>query len=331
MFEQITDYLNENKYIGIIIVLALAIIVLWIYNSCSCLVSESFDQGGQTCSCSPAQDETFYTQFVMGNSNLVNFKCTYKGTDYYLANVQLSSCSNQEHIDCTAAVLVLMPVSDVNTQLQQYLTNVQTDTTICNTTNKLKCLGGLTPPVSEEQEEVCMKPSQLCNSPRMFYHDFNVMQANSSSGVRKYLIKGTAIPERNNVITPTLFNQNLYDGATVKNLMCADTYSYSPTNSPEFVEVMVIERLDSSGIASIVGASSQLKIKLKFNTKIYIPSKTGFTALNDPTTGNPQTKPTYIGICPDLTCNMTGSQYPRVCLYDDPFDPNVLEFEPLLV
>jgi hypothetical protein len=334
MLEQIINYFNNNKPIGIIIVIILIILVLWLYNS----QKESFD-GGQTCNCA-VQDETFYSQYVFGKSNLVNFKCSYNGSDYYLANMKLSNCSSQEAVDCNTSALVLMPVNDADEQLKKYLTDIQINTEICNTANKIKCLANYSsadPPIipTMMQEEACNEPSELCNSTRMFNTDFNVIEATTSTGGRKYLIKGTAVPSQNNFLIPTLLNQSLYDSNTVKNIMCSDTYEYSPKNNPDFAEVAVVEKLYTN-FGSIIGGSNPLRIKLKFTTKMYVPTTNSqgvktYLSLSDPTTGLPNTKSTYIGICSDLICNNEGKQYPRVCLYDDATDPNVLDFEPLLV
>jgi hypothetical protein len=350
MLEQINEYFNNNRTIGLILAISLLVIVLWIYNSCNCLVKESFgnndnnnsnnsnnsnNNSTQICNCSPPQDETFYSQYVLGHTNMVNFKCTYNGTDYYLANMKLSECSNQEQVDCMASVLVLMPVTEVNEKLTQYFKDIQTDSDICNTTNKIKCLSNYTSPTSE-QEESCSIPSASCTTKRMFNHDFNIIEAKSSSGSRKYLIKGTAVASRNSSLIPTLLNQSLYDSPdNVKNLMCSDQYDYSPLNNPEFAEVSIIERLITNS-GGVIGGTNPLRIKLKFITRTYILSKdkTGkpiYMALSDPTTGKPTTRSTFVGVCPELTCNSAGKQYIRLCLYDESTNQNVLEFEPLLI
>lgn len=332
MIENIIEYFNHNKLASVLLIVLLILVVIYICSLSQCPKQqelENFSSPKVSCN-QPPTDEQFYTTFVQNKSHLINFKCSFNNIDYYLATVKKTDCTTSESVDCNASNLILINCSDVDVLLDKYLTNNITESSICNSTKKIKCLAGLTSP-TPEQEEQCALPTPSCEQHRQFMHDFNVTEIVSVDNlVRKYLIKGTSIPLVNGASIPTLFNQWLYFDKNI-NHMCGDDYQNRKLTGSDMVEVMVVEDTGTKQISNIIGGlENPLKIILKFRTNTYIPgtdkNKNPINVLlNDK-------KNTYLGICPNLSCSYTnGKTYPRVCLYDDPLDSNVLKFQPMLV
>lgn len=327
MIENIIEYFNHNKLASVLLIVLLILIVIYICNLSQCPKRQELENF--SCNQQPT-DEQFYTTFVQNKSHLINFRCSYNNIDYYLVTVRKTDCSTSESVDCNASNLILINCSDVDVLLDIYLKNNITETLICNATKKIKCLSDLTYP-TPTQEEHCALPITACEQNRKFMHDFNVTEIVSADKlVRKYLIKGTSVPLFNGASVPTLFNQWLYTNKNI-NHMCGDDYDYNRSFGSDLVEVMVIEDTGTKQISNIIGGfESPLKIILKFRTNTYIQEK---DKNNNPiNVRSDDKKNTYLGICPNLSCSYTnGKTYPRVCLYDDPFDSNVLKFQPILV
>ena len=57
---------------------------------------------------------------------------------------------------------------------------------------------------------------------------------------------------------------------------------------------------------------------------------TTLTALND-CSGKPVYIPSYVGRCKSEKSCLGKTEFIRVCMYEDGLDPNVLEFEPVIV
>jgi hypothetical protein len=296
--------------------------------------------------CNVNTDNEFSAEFV-GIAKTINFKCTHDGVDYYLANMKTTDCTNTNtnNIECGNVVAILIPANDIKDLLSLYLKNIRVLKDKCNSNNKIDCLSIISDPNDENAKRACDKLYPVCENNRFFIHDFNVIKTNKPNAdidavnsVRtKYIITGTAVPGIEGTIYPTLLNQQLYHDKNI-NLLCGDYYNYGTPSIPkEYAEIVVVEK-DVTNTGGIIGGPlNAISIKLRFNTKIQAESKdaTGkitYTPLMD-NKGNPQLKQTYIGICTsNKTCKLSnGKNYPRVCLYDDILDTNVLQFTPILV
>ena len=339
MIEKISIFFNNNPLLGIIIVILL-VIIIWnlLKNTTKCQTPEKLEHLTQLPKCDMNTDHKFNTEFV-GPMKLINFKTVYNGKEYYLANMEMTKCQNKETKDCANAVLLLLEKHDIENLMLEYKKDLDTTKDICISTNKILCEKELPVTASEEEKQKCLLSHSTCDQHRHFYHDFNVkeiIQNTSDLAVRrKYIIKGSAIPMKDGSVKPTMLNQFLYNDSNI-NLLCADSYNYGQLNLPtEYAEIIISEK-ELTNDGGIIGGN-HLKIKLRFNTNVHIISKdtTGndvFTLLIDNITGKPKTKASYIGICLDKTCKTdSNKEYIRACLYDDIDNPNILEFEPILI
>lgn len=343
MIEEINKFFNDRPLIGLSLIILLILLLCFICNDntnnkLEHLTSDENNTQAILPMCTINTDQVFNSEFV-GASKVINFKCTIKDVDYYLTCVKTSEyeVDNPENKpDCTSAMLILVPAEEINTMLGQYSTDLETAEMICNSTMKIQCQQDTLPGAEEE----CQEQFEICKQPRLFLHDFNVVNASIKEYdpmvVRKYIIKGTAAPLINGVSSPTMFNQILYNDNGI-NFMCGDTYNYGQPNIPkEYAEVIIIER-NNEGSGSIIGGASSLKVKLKFNTILQLKKEdtdenVSYIPAIDQCTGKYKTKPSYMGICGmNKTCTKNGKTYQRVCLYDDILGGNVLEFEPIVV
>lgn len=339
MADNIIEYFNQNPLVGFFLIVLLLILFyfLFTYNRTTCenMVGSLPPSG----TCSQALDQKFYAQFV-GPSKLVNFKCRFKGKEYYLANMKKSRCQNKlndpnnpDNIDCSDSVMVLVEPSILDPQLQQYLSEISIDTKTCNYKRSLECYS------KNGSSEDCDREYKSCENTRMFNHDYNVSevtQINSGQVTRKYVVTGTATPMKSDQSDPTIFNSYLYNQFGYR-MMCGDMYPYgqNPNNNND-AEVMVIESVPTSNGGIIGGPQDTLKVRLKMESNDVVVGKnpSGFrtvTPLIDETTGKVQMKSTYIGACENITCVVDDISFIRICLYDDILNPNVLEFTPILV
>jgi len=292
--------------------------------------------------CDINTDNKFNMGFI-GHGKTVNFKCTYDGIEYYLANMEMTKCKNRQSNDCTLNVIVLIPVTEITQMLNEYLKSIRVNTEKCNSNKRIDCLAALSENSSEEQKNKCMITHKSCDINRFYYHDFHVSpvtQSNPDNELtkrRSYVITGNANPDRTENITHTMLNQMLYYDYNI-NMLCGDHYNYKKQNSnTDYVELVVIETSPPENGGIIGAKSDSLKVKLRFTTKDQMinkekDGKITIVQIKD-NIGNNKIKSIYIGICPNKTsCKLqNGKSYPRVCLYDDIFNTNVLEFEPILV
>lgn len=350
MFKNIIDFFDNNQLLGVIIILFLIIVILWyIMNNHLCECSNNNEHLTMTNTsqishslpqCTSSVDIKFNASFV-GPNKLVNFKTVIDGKEYYLANVKLSECDTKQPEDCSGVAMVLIEKSDIDEMMKSYVKQMDIAKETCNADIKIKCTHNLPSSASEEDIQNCGKPHISCDQKRKFYHDFNVFDMSDptkASQTRKYIIKGTAVPNINDVSYPTMMNQSLYDNKNV-NLLCGDTFNYGQPNlSKDHADVIIIERdvLNDGGI--IRGTGNDIRVKFRFNTRdqLITHDKNGKKILspimdpNDPM-GGVKKIGTYVGVCPQTTCVSNGRTYKRVCLYPDIINPNVLEFEPILV
>jgi hypothetical protein len=288
----------------------------------------------------------FYPDFV-GNNKMINFVCTYKGEDYYLACCKVSNCTKQivalpmlPDPDCDNVSIILIKKNDVIKSLDEYLLDNNDNELICNFKKQLACKREkLLKKVLEKEEEQngCPLPTdETCKQKRMYVHDFVVSEIfvlgdTSTKDITqiKYLVRGTAAPLVNGSSFATLLNQHVASKFGLST-MCGDDYPYgADENEKEFGELM-IEKIDPN----INNGEKQFKILLKYAT-------TDNNINRDPITnkivvtpkivaGIPQKKTTYMGVGL-TTCMFNGFECPRVVLYDDKNNENVLSFIPKLV
>jgi hypothetical protein len=312
--------------------------------------------------CNDYMDNIFYNTMV-GASKLVNFRCTYQGKKYYLANMRTSDCgtytsitsdveSINPNIDCATVKMVLIDADAADTEIQEYINNLRIKSEECKQTQKTKCITELGPNRSMEEENQCtFEYEKICNPIRKYITDFiitEIIQTNLNSesseeidyngdthfGKRKYIISGTAIPMIDDNQIETMLNNYMYFDHGV-NYLCGDQYIGS---EKYYTQIDVIERnLGNRG--GIINASQpNIVVKLRMNVREVIAGIDRTTntekviPIIDQDTGKPNIKSSYIGVCNSaIACQMNQRIYPRICLYDNINDPNVLEFEPILV
>ena len=350
MFNDISKFFDNNLLYGIIIIICLCIILLYIINNKShCPIknehmTSSIQQPLPKCTNSP--DIKFNASYV-GANKLINFKTTMGGKEYYLANVKMSECYPNDQTDpsklkdlkdaddCNHVAMVLIEKSEIENMMQTYNKNLAIAKDTCNSSKKITCEHNLSHTPTPQDIQKCNIPDPSCNQHRKFIHDFNVIElidSNFASPMRKYIVKGTAVPNVNDNAYPTMLNQSLFDEHNV-NFLCGDTYNYGhPNLSKDHAELMIIERdiLNNGGI--IHGTGNEIRIKLRFNTRDQLISqdkdgKKILTPIMD-SDGKVKKIGSYVGVCQNQ--QKTCKSYHRVCLYTDIINPNVLEFEPIL-
>jgi hypothetical protein len=343
MIDEITKFLNDNRVIAILLVLLLSLLLYFIMQK-----NEMFEHmdNVQTTNnylpkCTINSDQEFNAQYV-GQSKIINFKCTIGDIDYYLACVKMTDYqvdNPDKTADCINSMLILIPVTEINSMLESYLKEMAAAEKICNSTLQIKCQHSLEASSAEDASSECLDTYPECQQTRLFIHDFNVVDVtpvtSNSMILRKYIIKGTALPLLNGKSSPTMFNNFLYNDKGI-NMVCGDTYAYGSPNIPKQYAELIISETIATNVGGIIGSTPILNVKIKFDTLQQIVSKVNGiekkTPLIDVCTGEPKTKPTYMGVCAaSQSCTKGNSTYPRVCVYDDIMNPNVLEFQPHLV
>jgi hypothetical protein len=369
MIKKISQYLDSHPLISILAIIALIILIIYVRNY-RCVDSEHMDgtltasttsttpqpivassakdsTGGQS-DCVKNNDATFNAMFV-GTTKLLNFKCSIKGKNYYLASVPVATCTNDassDGTDCMGSKMILIECDDADIQIANYIKTVKLNSEICNQTNRIKCIGNLPPNSSEELISRCSKVDPSCNPMRQYTTDFKVTEVQQTDPDkitrRHYNIFGVSQPLLNDSSVPSMLNGHLYSDQGV-NYLCGDMNS-SKDQSP--VQITIIEKDIQNRGGIIGGLNAPITIKLRMNASQLLSAvetitdpvtkkvtkKRNVVHTIDQKTGKKKTKPAYIGICDGaIECVMGQKKYPRVCLYDDVLDQNVLEFEPILV
>lgn len=343
MIKQINTFFNEKPIFGIILVILLLFTVY--YLSQSNTSSEHMGQVTQPIlpKCTISDDQQFNAQYVK-QSRILNFKCTVGGIDYYLACVKMTDyiANNPDKTpDCAQSMLILIPVTEIQAMLDDpvngYLAQMKLAEDVCNSTLNLKCKAIAQ---TDSAKSECSDTFTECVLPRFFLHDFNVVDvtpsdADVSTTLRKYVIKGTAIPSLNGQSSATMFNTFLINEQGI-NMVCGDKYSYGAPNIPkQYAEVIIIEK-PASTTGGVVNADPTMSVKIRFNALQQIISEvngvTKRTPIIDTCTGEQKVRATYLGVCnSNQTCTRGANTYPRVCVYDDIMNPNVLDFHPFVV
>jgi hypothetical protein len=353
MIDEITKFFNDKPIIAILLVLILSLLLYFIMQK-----NEMFEHMDSTPTtnnylpkCTINSDQEFNAQYV-GQSKIINFKCTIGDIDYYLACVKMTDyqvTNPDKTADCANSMLILIPATEINSMLENYLKDMATAEKICNSTLQIKChdTPSLVSPASPASPTSSDSPTSsecpatypACQQTRLFLHDFNVVDVtpvtSDSMILRKYVIKGTALPSLNGQSSPTMFNNFLYNENGI-NMVCGDTYAYGSPNIPKQYAEVVISETNVANIGGVIGSTSILKTKIRFNTLQQIITTTNGIQkkipIIDQCTGEIKTKPVYMGVCTAAqSCAKGNNKYPRVCVYDDIMNPNVLEFQPHVV
>jgi hypothetical protein len=337
MIKEINKFFNDRPVLGVILIILLLLAVYYISQNSSS--SEHMGQIPLLPKCTINDDQQFNAQYVLQAKN-INFKCNVKGIDYYLACVKMSDyvANNPNKTpDCAQSMLILVPATEIQTMLDNYMKDMNTAEKICNASMKIRCQESAQ---SDDAKSKCLDSYDNCKQTRLFLHDFTVVDitppnSDSSTVLRKYIIKGTAIPSMNGQSFPTMFNTFLLNEQGI-NMVCGDTYAYGAPNIPkQYAEVIITEK-STGNAGGVVSADPTLTVKIRFNALQQIISTTNGvtkrTPIVDQCTGEQKIKPTYLGICGDSqTCSKGTNVYPRVCVYDDIMNPNVLDFSPYVV
>ena len=337
MIEDISMFFDRKKSLGIAIILLLLFILYMLFYKDSEHMNQTAIQILPKCTMN--EDQYFNAQYIQ-RSKILNFKCNVKGIDYYLACVRMLdyNIENQNKTpDCVQSMLILIPATEIQSMLDSYIKDMQTAEKICNASLKIKCDGASTPNEHLSESEhlsECPNFYEVCKQTRLFLHDFNVVDVtppnSDQMSLRKYIIKGTAIPSIDGKSLPTMFNTFLLNEHGI-NMICGDTYAYGSPNIPkQYAEIIIIEKNGSTE------DTSNLRVKIRFNAlQQLVGNKNGQpkrTNIIDQCTGQPKTKPVYMGVCDSTRSVKKGSNtYLRLCVYDDIMDQNVLEFEPAIV
>lgn len=342
MIKEVNKFFNENKVLGIVLIILLLLVVYYISQ-----INTSSEHMGQITQqilpkCTINDDQQFNTQYVQ-QSKILNFKCNVKGIDYYLACVKMGDyiANNPNNTpDCSNSMIILVPATEIETMLVSYMKDMSIAENICNSSLNITCVGNAQ---TDSAKAECPTTFTSCVQTRLFLHDFNIVDvtpvnSDVSTTIRKYVIKGTALPALNGSSSPTMFNTFLINEHGI-NMVCGDPYAYgSPSVPKQYAEVIITEKSTNNNTGGVINVDPTMTVKIRFNAlqQIISPGTNGGVAtrtpLIDTCTGEKKIRPTYLGICNSTqTCTKGGNIYPRVCVYDDIMDPNVLDFQPYVV
>lgn len=259
---------------------------------------------------------------LIKNNRKINLKCNIDGVNYYLAQMQLTECDKKMETDCYNNITVLIPETQINSELNKYNKMINENTKICNISLQTK----------HPEKYPLGENINSCEIDRFYVHDFIVEEVTSKTDeIRKYLFKGTSIPNLDNSIHPTMLNQHLLNEKAI-NMLCSDNFAYKGSDKKSNGEVIVHETIGVD--------QTDLKIKLSFNTQSILAQKiNGVNSYKPWPLDNPQKYVSYVGVCMDknnmnFKCLNGPTEYKRVCLIsvDEINDDNkILEFEPILV
>lgn len=321
MIKNIGNFVNNNITTITIIICMIAI---WMIYDIKVNKSEYMD--GEITS-------DYFNTNVVKLGKKVNFRCSIDGVNYYLAQIPVAGCNKRVANDCINTAIVLIPENQINAQLEQYKKNVKTNIDICNSSRTIRCNNIIASSGSKEKK--CNTEWKQCDIDRFYIHDFMIEDVTKKKDkIKKYLFRGTSMPNIDGTIMPTMLNQQfVYTKGS--NVLCGDTYLYdSGKSNNEFGEVMVSERVldESENMLPI-------KLKLMFKTQAIIVGIDPKTKKETQTKLNKKNY-TYIGLCKNtetnkFSCKYGNVDYKRVCLVpknETTLKNNmILEFEPIIV
>jgi len=332
IFDNVTEFVNNNPLIFLVLILLLLIIVIQLLglNMCN---NEHFDSNNAIlgtnsviCTKSTSESNTMASceSCKMGNDillgGLTRFRTTINGKKYYMMIVPYTKCSNlyttpqsasQANVltstrmnECFNNVVVLVDEETMLTGVNKYLNELNDKQKVCNYEQSLQCKGAQCP-VTYPQCTIGMK---------QYPTDFVVQ----SAGNNKYTIKGVAEPRGIGPGSDYYLNQKIMDIATGFGLLCADISTNTGDNNNILVELLTEQVPVTTGI---IGGEVNLRTRIRFNTPI--------KPIVVDSSGKAMTKSMYMGLCQSGVCTIGGHSFNRICLYDDIINPNVLVFEPI--
>lgn len=306
-------------------------------------------------------------QYLLGDKyKLVRFRATINGKNYYLMISPISQCSNlytppnmvhpnpvKNPKDCSTNVVILIDENTAMLYLNDYLNQISDKEKVCNfqqtlsnrratqtiqssqlfnISNANDLMPGQTTP--HLTTEMCPEMEQYpgCRLIKQSPIDFIVTltnpfsvsetedQQNQQQPIR-YFIQGVSGPL--NIDTSNIryfLNQNFNNDPSVVNTLCADAVSRT---DPKIVVDLVTTK-QTNDHNNIIGYDSGLRTRIRFNI-IVRPLRL------DPITNRAITQSFYLGVCRNNICTFNGANYARACLFKNMLDPNVLEFEPIIV
>lgn len=337
-------YDKEYTYLIIcaLIVLVLLFVVYRLYSSKYTNDCDSFDNTGVMNPALPNSTSLtnvigvpdFNTSLLGDQNKLVRFKCKINGKTYYLMVTPITSCSNLTNLkgNCFTNTVVLVDENTVLQHIENYLGDVYDQQRVCNFQENLTCnkrmtrssqnIGlaeSLTPNV---YSEVCPTTFSQCNMIKQYPTDFIIQKSTVGSGSTQYIITG--ISGRlgiDNTAAPYLLNQdiqnlnNMPDDLITETVLCADGMDSFQFNS--IVNLITTKSNNSE-------SNNSLRTKIRFNMLANPPQL-------DPNTNKAITRSFYVGACKNDICTENNTNYARICLFKNISDPNVLEFEPIVI
>lgn len=230
MLKNIVEFLDNNPFIGIILILFIICLIFKNNKQNTQILNQEENKAGDSASPhivekTSSHDAMSYpeSEQIEGMSNIeafsgytnfssnifsknfastdmsktVNLKCKINDIEYYLANMDINPelttrNTNKLQKDCSTSSLILVPVAEVNANLATYLKSLSTAKKLCAYTFKTTCLDNLKNPTPEEESKCDTIPSS-CNYNRNFTHDFTVKELPSKDGdcgPKKYLFFG---------------------------------------------------------------------------------------------------------------------------------------------
>lgn len=182
-------------------------------------------------------------------------------------------------------------------------------------------------PGQETSHLFCPEEFPVCNQIRQYPVDFIIQKSiDSNNNQPNYFIKG--ISGKLGIDTsaaPYYINQNTRSDVTINtptSVLCADITD--PTTVFNASVDLITSKVENQNNIIGSGSNAQFKTKIRFNIPI--------TPIQmNPYTGKAITKSFYLGACKNNICTVSGINYARACLFNDIFDPNVLEFEPIII
>lgn len=293
----------------------------------------------------------FREMYAVPEFAMINLKCKIDDIEYYLTNIDTDSESFTKNInklpkDCSMTALILVPVSEVNENLEAYIKLLKKETKICAYSAKTNCLENLKNPTPEELIDCDIIPKS-CKYNRHFTHDFKIKEIQKKAheyGPQKYIFYGIRnIPQIGSSAPQSMINHELFYEAKPYPIpiICGDYYPYgAKEQNNRWGEIYVSEEYEEN--TGIIGLDTKLKIKLAFRTQITLLGKDiENNDIYSPCTNcDPDYVYSYIGYCKDsdnLDYKLaSGKTYKRLCvipsnLASTEAGSRILEFEPIIV
>ena len=360
MFNNIIAYVQRNNNLLLVVVLLFILAVLYFflmrrqehYTTLSEIDQLPVSIGGlnnlgitnpaapgyvnsEKCLCSNKFDPNLL--LLSGHNKYVRFRCIINGKRYYLMIAPIASCSNirASATECAQNILILADETTALSGIEQYKQTMINKQKTCNFQQNLLCSSAQ----PETASGKCSESYSLCDLPRQTPIDFSLTLATPLHStcvcgnlINKYTIAGVNgyLGATTTAVTKNLLNINTRLPITITSMtsvICSDVYS-PINNSQVLVDLITTTR---EVIDDTARSSEAQKYTNILKTRIRFTTQTSPLATTDPATLLPVTRMFYLGSCKNNICTTNGQNYMRACLLYDILDPNVLEFEPVVV